>query len=347
MNTLLLDALQGTNASRPPIWIMRQAGRYLPEYRALRSRYSFLEMCHTPELIREVTLQPIKAFQMDAAILYSDILMIPEALGVGLRFEESKGPIIERPLKTFSDVSSLQKINVSESLNFVAEGIKLLKKELTVPLIGFCGAPFTVASYMIEGGSSKDLRKTKQWMIRDPESFHRLLDKIADDSIDYLKMQVNAGVQALQIFDSWANFLSHRHFQEFSLRYLKKIKDTLPTHIPLIIFCRGSSVFAEQLATIKPQGISVDWQADLASLRQKIPQPIALQGNLDPDILYAKPEVIRREATYLLESMRGDPAFIFNLGHGMNPDMSPDAVKVLVETVKAFVPKETQKLVSV
>lgn len=336
MNTLFLDALRGINTSRPPIWIMRQAGRYMPEYRALRSKYSFLEMCHTPDLIREVTLQPIKAFNMDAAILYSDILLVPEALGVGLRFEESKGPIIERPVRTSSDVFSLPTIDMATSLSFVAEGIRLLKKELMIPLIGFCGAPFTVASYMIEGGSSKDLRKTKQWMVRDPESFHRLLDKIACDSIDYLKTQIEAGVEAVQIFDSWANCLSHRHFEVFSLAYLKKIQAALPKGVPLIIYCRGSSVFAEQLATIKPQGIGVDWQANLASLRQKIPWPIALQGNLDPHILYAKPETIRLEASHLLESMRGDPAFIFNLGHGMNPDMSPDAVKILVETVKGF-----------
>lgn len=336
MNTLLLDALRGANLSRPPIWIMRQAGRYMPEYRALRARYSFLEMCHSPDLICEVTLQPIKAFGMDAAILYSDILILPEALGLGLRFEEYRGPIIERPIRAPSDIFSLPQIDVAGSLNFVAEGIRLLKKELKVPLIGFCGAPFTVASYMIEGGSSKDLRKTKQWMMRDPESFHQLLDKIAGDSIDYLKMQIEAGVDVVQIFDSWANSLSHHHFAAFSLSYLKKIQMALPKTIPLIIYCRGSSVFAEQLATIKPQGISVDWQANLASLRQKIPCPVALQGNLDPDVLYAKSETIRLEALHLLDSMRGDPAFIFNLGHGMNPDMSPDAVRVLVETVQGF-----------
>lgn len=334
MNTLLLDALACKNRSRAPIWIMRQAGRYMPEYRALRARHSFLEMCHNPELVATVTQLPIKAFGFDAAILFSDILVIPEALGVGLRFDENKGPIIERPLQDRRSVENLPSVHMAESLSYVAEGIKLLRKELTVPLIGFTGAPFTVASYMVEGGSSRDLRKTKQWMMRDPESFHQLLSKLANSAIEYLNMQIEAGVQAIQIFDSWANYLSHDHFEQFSLAYLHQILKGLKKNIPVILFCRGSSIFADQLAAIKPAGISFDWQSDLAKLRTSLGPDICLQGNLDPDTLYAPHETIRKEAKHLLKKMQGDPGFIFNLGHGMNPDMSPDAVKVLVDTVR-------------
>lgn len=331
---LFLNALKCQNAERPPIWIMRQAGRYMPEYRAIRANYSFLEMCHQPELVAEITQLPIRLLDMDAAILFSDILVIPEALGVGLRFEEGVGPIIERPLKTAADVESLPDINIRDSLKYVEEAIKLVNPELSVPLLGFCGAPFTVASYMIEGGSSRDFKKTKQWMLREPESFHRLLQKIADCSIAYLQMQAEAGVDAVQIFDSWAYALGHSQFREFSLRYLEYIVRALPD-VPVIVFCRGASVFASQLAEIAPAGISVDWQADITKMRSCIPSKIAIQGNLDPDILYASPQVIQKEAGRILKAMRGDPGYIFNLGHGIHPDTPVEAVKTLVECVKS------------
>lgn len=334
MNMLLLDALKCKNKSRPPIWLMRQAGRYMPEYRALRAKHTFLEMCHHPELIAEVTQLPLRTFGLDAAILFSDILVIPEALGVGLRFDEGIGPIIERPLRDKQGVEQLPKTSMKDHLSYVTEGIKLLLPELKVPLIGFSGAPFTLASYMIEGGGSRDLRKTKQWMVRDPESFHQLLSKLADCVIEYLNMQIDAGVQALQLFDSWAHFLSHDHFDEFSAAYMQKILKGIKPNVPVIVFCRGSSIFAEQLAAIKPAAVSLDWQCDLAKVRQKLGPQICLQGNLDPDILYAPESVIRKEANALLRKMKGDPGFIFNLGHGMNPDMSPDAVKALVDAVK-------------
>jgi len=334
MNPLFLDALKCKNDSRPPVWLMRQAGRYMPEYRALRAKYSFLEMCHNPELIAEVTQLPLHSFGMDAAILFSDILVIPEALGVGLRFDEGKGPIIERPISTLADIQALPSPSIPESLKYVADGIKLVKPQLNVPLIGFCGAPFTVASYMIEGKSSRDLRKTKQLMVRDPKAFSLLLDKIADCSIDYLNMQIDAGVDALQIFDSWAYFLSHSHFREFSLAYLNKILKGLKADIPVILFCRGSSIFAPQLAEISPAGISLDWQSDIVKMREQIPSHIALQGNLDPDILYGSHETIRKEVKTILNGMKDDRGFIFNLGHGMIPDIPCDAVRVLVETIK-------------
>lgn len=333
-NSLFLKALNCQNEGKPPVWLMRQAGRYLPEYRRLKEKYSFLQMCHTPELIVQVTKLPIDTFHLDAAILFSDILVIPEAFGLGLSFEDTKGPIIHRPIVTTDDVAALIQPDISTSLNYVQEGIKQLVKELNVPLIGFAGAPFTVASYMIEGGSSRDLKKTKQFMMRHPESFHQLLSKITSSTIDYLNMQIKAGVHALQIFDSWANFLSDSHFKEFSLTYLNKILLGLKSNTPVILFCRGSSLVAPLLADIKPAGISIDWQANLSALRKIIPQNIALQGNLDPDILYGPHDFIRKEVKTLVNSMKNDPAFIFNLGHGMLPDMSPDAVKVLVDAVR-------------
>ncbi len=333
MNDLFLNALRCSNNGRPPIWIMRQAGRYLPEYRAMRQKFSFLEMCHQPELVAEITQMPISLLGYDAAILFSDILVIPEALNLGLRFEEKIGPIIERPLCSSHDVESLPIINIGEKLNYVAEAIKLVKPSLKVPLLGFCGAPFTVASYMIEGGSTRDFKKTKQWMLRDPKSFHKLLTKIADHSITYLKMQKAAGVDAVQIFDSWAHVLGHTQFREFSLHYLKYIKDALE-EIPLILYCRGSSVFATQLAELAPAGISLDWQADITKMRQTISSKIALQGNLDPDILYADPATIRSEARQMLKGMQGDRGYIFNLGHGIHPDTPVDAVRTLIDCVK-------------
>lgn len=332
-----LEALHGRNTGRPPVWLMRQAGRYMPEYRAIRSKHSFLEMCHQPELIVEVTKLPLKAFQMDAAILFSDILMIPEALEVGLRFDDGVGPVIERPLRSINDVRNLPAIDAKEKLQFVAKGISLLKKEIDVPLIGFCGAPFTVASYMIEGGSSKTLKKTKEWMLRDPEGFHALLDKIADHSIHYLQMQIDAGVDAVQIFDSWANYLGHRQFREFSWGYLQKILQGLKRPTPTLLFCRGSSVFAPDLAQLKPNAISLDWNANLDAMRKVIPQSIALQGNLDPDILYASKETIQREVRHLLDQRKGDPAYIFNLGHGISPDMPYENVRTLVQTVQTYI----------
>jgi uroporphyrinogen decarboxylase len=336
VNSLLLRALRCENSSRPPIWLMRQAGRYMPEYRAIRAKHSFMEMCRNPELVAEVTQLPIKVFGFDAAILFSDILVIADALGVGLRFEEGAGPVIERPITSVQDIDALLIPDIEEVLGYVSQGIRLLRPQLDVPLIGFSGAPFTVASYMIEGGSSRDLRKTKKWLVRDPESFHKLLDRIAMSTIDYLNMQIDAGVQALQIFDSWAHVLGPAHFREFSLKYLQKLLAGLKdSSVPVILFCRGSSIFAPQMAEIKPAAISIDWNADLNVLRTMVPRPIALQGNLDPDILYGSREQIHQEVDRILESMQGDEGYIFNLGHGIHPDTPTEAVRWLVERVQA------------
>lgn len=332
MNRRLLDALQYRNDGRPPVWLMRQAGRYMPEYRALREKYSFLELCHHPELILEVTLQPLKRYPLDAAILFSDILVIFEAFGVNVAFEEQIGPVL-------TPRSSLERIpdeRVLSKLDYVSKGIKLLKQELKVPLLGFAGAPFTVASYLIEGRTSRDWIKTKQMMFQEPEKFHTLLDTIADATIAYLKMQIHAGVDAVQLFDSWAHSLALPQFREFSLHYMDKILKALPHQTPKIVFCRGSSVFAPEIVSINPTCISIDWNADMSKL--EIPPPIAVQGNLDPAVLMGNEKTIQREVLRLLHSMENHPGYIFNLGHGITPNIKPEAVGTLIETVRNFQP---------
>ncbi len=333
-NDLLINALYCKNQSRPPVWFMRQAGRHLAAYRALRQKYSFIDLYHDPDLIAEVTMMPMHTYDLDAAILFSDILIIPEALGLGLHFEEKIGPIFDRPLKTPADIALLKAPDLT-CFSFVEQGIKNIRSQLKKPLIGFCGAPFTVASYMIEGRSSRDFKKTKQWMFRDPDSFHLLLKKIADWSIAYLRLQIDTGVQAVQIFDSWANTLADNQFKEFSLAYLRYIVENLDRpQTPVILFCKGSSVFAPQLAELNPQAVGLDWNCRLKEMRQRIGYPVALQGNLDPDLLYAPLNKIEAEVNQLLDEMQGDKGFILNLGHGISPDVSEEAVRKIVDCVK-------------
>lgn len=286
-------------------------------------------MCKSPEIIAEVTELPLRRFHLDAAILFSDILITVDAYRVGLHFDEGIGPVIDTPLKDQKDVDALPLIDIPEALKFVSDGIRLIKSRIKVPLIGFCGAPFTVASYLIEGKSTRDFRKTKQWMFRCPASFHALLSRLADDAIAYLRAQVEAGVEAVQIFDTWAGCLGNQQFREFSLQYLEKIVKAIK--VPVIFFCRGA--FAREIVKAAPQAISVDWTLDLKSLRSFVPPSIALQGNLDPDFLYAPPSALKAEVIRLLKAMKGDPGYIFNLGHGIAPDVPVDSVKLLVDTV--------------
>ena len=314
-----LKALQGLGTGRPPVWLMRQAGRYLPEYRKLRQKHSLKELFFTPELAAEITLLPIDLLGFDAAILFSDITVIALALGLKLDFNE--GPVIKG--------EKLYPLDVREVLSCVAETILLVKPRLKVPLIGFCGGPFTVASYLIEKHSGTDLPLTKKMMHQDPKAFHHLLDLITAASIDYLQMQKQAGVDAIQIFDSWAHVLSKEDFDEFCAPYLKRLP-------PSILFMRGSSFRAKELSLLNPLGISFDWQVPLPILRAQVPKKIAIQGNLDPDLLYAPLPIIEKKVKALLDSMRGDPGFIVNLGHGVKPDVPVDAVRCLVEAVKAW-----------
>lgn len=333
--SLLVDALKCRNKARPPIWFMRQAGRYLPEYRALRAKHSFLEMCQKPELVVEVTKLPIDKIGFDAAILFSDILVVPQAMGLDVRFDDGVGPIFDRPLETDVDVERLICPEVGEALAFVEQAIKILARELKVPLIGFCGAPFTLASYMIEGKTGRDFKKTKLWMLREKESFHRLLDKITHVLIDYLNLQIDAGAKALQIFDSWAWVLDDWHFQECAVAYLRKILLGLKNRdIPVIYFCRGSSAYASRIAEAAPDAISIDWNGNLKDLRNQLPH-IGLQGNLDPDLLYAPKESLAGAVNKILSAMRSDRGFVFNLGHGIKPDTPVEAVKLTVEMVQS------------
>jgi uroporphyrinogen decarboxylase len=338
MNTLFLDAAFSKATERPPVWMMRQAGRFMPEYWEIKNKYSFLEMCKTPELAADVTMLPVDLLGIDAAILFSDILVTGEAMGGDLSFTQGVGPKFANPVRTAQDIDNLN-VDCLDNLQYVADAIKVIQQRLngSIPLIGFAGAPFTVMSYLVEGGSSKDFKKTKLLIHNEPELAHRLLAKIAKVTTDYLNLQIAAGVNAIQIFDSWALALSWNDYQEFSHRYIQEIIGNLNRKdIPVISFCKGSSVFAPIMAEAKPDVVSVDWNADLLNIKKALPAGIAVQGNLDPHILYADKPVIKKHILQLFERMRGEAGFIFNLGHGIMPDIPFDNVKFAIETVKAF-----------
>lgn len=342
MNKLYSQAAFSRPTDRPPVWMMRQAGRYLPEYRAIREDYGFLDMMKTPDLATEITLQPIRRFGMDAAILFSDILVTAEALGSQLHFVEKKGPVIDNPIRTKSDADNLPEVSMLEEADFVFKAIRQLRPELdalNTPLLGFCGAPFTVASYMVEGGSSPDLMTTKQLIGSDPQVLHTLLSKLTDISIEYLNEQIKCGVHGVQIFDTWASHLSRKDFEEFSLPYIKRIVENLekPDDVAVAVYCRHSASFAPAISASIPINVmSLDWQCDLTEMRAQIPSQIALQGNLDPLLLYAEPEVLMPRVDAILESMRHENGFIFNLGHGVTPKTPIDNVKRVIDRVKSF-----------
>ncbi|WP_285010816.1 uroporphyrinogen decarboxylase [Pedobacter faecalis] len=338
MNTLFLDAAFSKQTERPPVWMMRQAGRFMPEYWEIKNKYSFLEMCKTPEIAADVTMLPVDLLGIDAAILFSDILVTGEAMGGDLSFTQGIGPKFANPVRTAADVDALE-VDVLDRLQYVADAIKVIQQRLngSIPLIGFAGAPFTVMSYLVEGGSSKDFKTTKLLIHNEPELAHRLLAKIARVTADYLNLQIAAGVNAVQIFDSWALALSWNDYQEFSHRYIKEIIANLNRKdIPVISFCKGSSVFAPIMAEANPDVVSVDWNADLLNIKNSLPNGIAVQGNLDPHILYADKPVIKKHILQLFERMRGQNGFIFNLGHGIMPDIPFDHVKYAIEVVKEF-----------
>ena len=336
MRDLFLKAVTSQNKSgKIPIWCMRQAGRYMPSYRALRQKYSFLGLCKHPKLICEATELPLREFDFDAAILFSDILLILEALGGELSFDEEKGPQLA---PAFESESHLEKMNLdflNQKLSFVFEAIRLLKSRLDVPLIGFAGSPFTLAAYLIEGGRSADFRKTKLFMLREPKLFTALLDKLCEATILFLNESIEAGCDAIQIFDSLSYQLTPHHFQQFSFLYTQKVFGALKA-CPKILFCRGTTHFIDPLAQLKIDALGVDTQADLSEMRKKVGPKMALQGNLDPQILLAGGAPLARETIYLLEKMNHDPGYIFNLGHGVLPQTSSEAVSLLVQTVRDF-----------
>ena len=345
-NDLFIRALLRQPVERTPLWIMRQAGRYLPEYRQIRADAgSFMNLCKSPELACEVTLQPLRRFDLDAAIIFSDILTIPDAMGLGLYFVEGEGPRFERPLTSAADIQRLPRPDVGASLAYVTDAISRTRRELAgrVPLIGFSGSPWTLATYMVEGGSSKAFGKVKKLIYDDPSTAHVLLGKLADAVTDYLNAQIEAGAQAVQIFDTWGGALAHQAFQEFSLQYLARIVAGLKRHhegqkIPVILFCKGCNGHLEALADTGCDALGVDWTLPLQQARARVGDRVALQGNLDPAILLANAEVIRREVALTLESFGQGSGHVFNLGHGITPDVDPANLAALIDSVRQLSP---------
>ena len=316
---------------------MRQAGRYLPEYRAIRAKHDFLTMCKTPELAAEVTIQPVDMVGVDAAIIFSDILVVPEAMGMHLTIHEGRGPVFSDPVKSKGDLAKLKIPDPNKDLKYVMDAISLTKKVLKgrVPVIGFAGAPWTILTYMVEGHGSKSFSKVKKMIYGNPELAHNILDNITIATADYLSAQIEAGADLVQIFDTWAGILSPRDYQVFALRYVYQlINEIKRKDEPVIYFPKGVHYLFHELKDCGADAISVDWTLDLTKVRRKIGEKVAIQGNLDPTVLYADPPFIKREARKILESFGKGNGHIFNLGHGILPDIDPDNVKVLVNYVK-------------
>ncbi len=334
-----LAALACAPLDRPPIWVMRQAGRYLPEYRALKAKSSFLEMVRTPALAAEVTLQPLKRFALDAAILFSDILVIPEALGQAYQFRDGGGIAMEYRLETRAQIDALTPPDaVPARLGYVAAALELLKKELAGrhALLGFGGSPWTLATYMVEGGSSDDFERIKLLFYTERATFDALLEKLTAALIEYFKMQIAAGADAIQIFDSWGGIVAGHDYEAASLRWIRQIVAALPRDFPVILYAKGTAPHLTDQAFTGARVLSVDWTCDLAIVRRTLPANVAVQGNLDPVLLNTTPDIVRRESTRLLESMRGTRGHIFNLGHGIMPQAKLECMAALVETVTTW-----------
>ena len=341
-NDLYLRALAREDVERTPVWVMRQAGRYLPEYLATRKKAGdFMTLCSTPELACEVTLQPLERFGLDAAILFSDILTIPDAMGLGLHFETGEGPKFERPVRTKADVDALPVPDPTGELRYVTDAVSLIRRELDgrVPLIGFSGSPWTLATYMVEGGTSKDFSKVKGMLFAEAPLLHAMLEKVADSVILYLNAQVEAGAQALMVFDTWGGALSPANYREFSLAYMRRIVDGLTREaggrkVPVVLFTKNGGQWLAEMADTGCDGLGVDWTTDLADARQRVGDRVALQGNLDPSVLYGSPETIRREVRAVLDSYGAGPGHVFNLGHGIHQHVDPERLGVMVEAVR-------------
>ena len=340
-NDRFLRALLKQPVDRTPVWMMRQAGRYLPEYRATRAKAGdFLSLCKATELACEVTLQPFERYPLDAAILFSDILTIPDAMGLGLYFETGEGPRFKKSLRTEQDIAALPKIDPDKDLDYVMAAVRMIRQELSgkVPLIGFSGSPWTLATYMIEGGSSKDYRHTKTMMYSQPELLLELLDQLAVAVTDYLNTQIKAGAQAVQIFDSWGGALSYNAFQQFSLAPMKKIVDGLikeheGRQVPIIVFTKGGGQWLEMLTTTGATALGLDWTTDIGQARSRVGDQVALQGNMDPAVLYGSDQTIRDEVAAILESYGSGTGHVFNLGHGITPQVDPAKAGVFIEAV--------------
>ena len=335
-NDLILRAARGENVERTPVWLMRQAGRVLPEYRVVRTKMGgFKELVETPEFACEVTIQPVDILGVDAAIIFSDILVIPEAMGLPYQMVEAKGPWFERTIKTKEDILRLR-IAQPEDLHYVIDAIKLTKKELNgrVPLIGFAGAPWTIFSYMIEGSGSKTFSKAKKFLYTQPELAHLLLQKITDSTINYMKGQVAAGADMLQLFDSWAGALSPAQYDEFALKYIAQICDAIKD-VPFTVFAKDAQFARRKMGQLNCDTIGLDWTMDITESREMIGNTKTLQGNMDPCLLYADRDVIKKEAIKMLKQF-GPHRHIANLGHGLYPDLEVDNVRCFVDTIKEF-----------
>lgn len=340
-NDRFLRALLREPVDRTPVWMMRQAGRYLPEYRATRARAGdFMGLCMNPELACEVTLQPLDRYALDAAILFSDILTIPDAMGLGLYFGEGEGPKFKKAVVTAADIDALPIVNTERDLPYVLDAVRLIRRELNgkVPLIGFSGSPWTLATYMLEGGSSKDFRRSKTLMYNQPEAMHCLLDKLVASVIDYLNAQILAGAQAVQIFDTWGGALSAAAYTEFSLNPMRRIVDGLIKNhqgrrVPVILFTKGGGLWLEAMADSGADALGLDWTCDLGAARARVGHKVALQGNMDPGILYASAERIRQEVKVILDSFGNGSGHVFNLGHGITPEVDPEHAGAFIRAV--------------
>lgn len=335
-NDLLLRAAKGEPVERTPVWLMRQAGRILPEYRKVRNSVSgFIELAQTPELAAEVTLQPVDILGVDAAIIFSDILVIPEAMGLPYEMVEKRGPLFPDTIKSEADLKRLHVSDGSE-LKYVIDAIQITKKALNgrVPLIGFAGAPWTIFSYMVEGQGSKTFSVARKMLYTQPAFSHKLLQMITDSTINYLKAQIEAGAQLVQIFDSWAGILAPKQFEEFSLPYIAQICDAIQ-EVPKAVFAKGAFFAREELGKLNCETIGLDWNMDIAESRRLIGSSKTLQGNLDPAALYGTEEQVRRATIEMMDQFKGSK-HIANLGHGVYPDINPEMVKVFIETVKAY-----------
>ncbi|WP_323084380.1 uroporphyrinogen decarboxylase [Providencia alcalifaciens] len=343
-NDRYLRALLRQPVDVTPVWMMRQAGRYLPEYKATRAEAGdFIALCKNTELACEVTLQPLRRFPLDAAILFSDILTIPDAMGLGLYFETGEGPRFERPVASAADVKNIPIPDPEMELGYVMDAVRAIRKALNgdVPLIGFSGSPWTLATYMVEGGSSKAFTKIKKMMYEDPNTLHLLLDKLADSVILYLNAQVRAGAQSLMIFDTWGGVLTKRDYLEFSLRYMHKIVDGLirendGRRVPVTLFTKGGGQWLEEMAATGCDALGLDWTTEIADARRRVGDKVALQGNMDPSMLYAPPARIEQEVQHILAGFGQGDGHVFNLGHGIHQDVAPEHAGAFVDAVHRF-----------